>query len=157
MRFASVKVRTSHTYAYHSDALSQTASHYLGIPVVMDGSGGDNDAESVLVNQVKQATADDQLTDIASLYLNAIKLLKHLREPGMIRHVETRREYQLNVTQLDYGYIELKSSEGFYLEFQKDHKYAITSVNQGYRFVGRFNPDGLTDIKIPQKWAHIDD
>ncbi|MBX4132380.1 hypothetical protein JMI89_01880, partial [Frischella sp. Ac48] len=73
-------------YAYHSDALSQTASHYLGSPVVMDGSGGDNDAESALVSQVKQATADDQLTDIASLYLNAIKLLNNVE--FMLCHIK---------------------------------------------------------------------
>ena len=73
-------------YAYHSDALSQTASHYLGSPVVMDGSGGDNDAELALVSQVKQATADDQLTDIASLYLNAIKLLNNVE--FMLCHIK---------------------------------------------------------------------
>jgi len=144
-------------YAYHNDTLSKTANHYLSSPLVLDGTGGDNDALSALMTQVKQATEQDRLTDIESLYANAIKLLKHLREPGIIRHVETRREYQLKATQLSYRYIELKPTEGFYIEFHKDHKYEIKSMQLDYAFVGRFNHNNQSDIKIPYKWAHIDD
>ena len=144
-------------FAYHSDKLAKIAGEFLSRPLVLDGTGDDNDYETKLKQQISHDLQADELTDIQSLYFNAIKLLKHLREPGLIKHVQTRREYRLKATKLNYQYIELQQAEGFYLEFHKDHKYAITSVNQGYRFVGRFNPDGLTDIKIPQKWAHIDD
>ncbi|WP_392562170.1 polymorphic toxin type 17 domain-containing protein [Orbus sturtevantii] len=144
-------------YGYHSDKLAKTASEYLGNPLIFDGTGEDNDYETKLKQQVEQDTQADELRDIESLYFNAIKLLKQLRAPGLIKHVQTRRSYRLKVTKLNYQYIELPHCEGFYLELHKDHKYAITSVSQGHRFVGRFNQQGLADIKIPQKWAQLDD
>ncbi|GAA5107654.1 hypothetical protein GCM10023211_09010 [Orbus sasakiae] len=140
-------------YAYHNDTLSKMANHYLGSPLVLDGTGGDNDAQSALLTQVKIATEQDQLTDIASLYANAIKLLKHLREPGIIRHVETRREYQLKATKLDYRPVELKKLDFIQLELHANYRYEIVSEDKAYQFIGRFNPDGKVQVKVPAKWA----
>ncbi|WP_392560313.1 hypothetical protein [Orbus mooreae] len=144
-------------YAYKSDLLAKIAREYLNKPLILDGTGQDNDYETKLKQQINHDIQADELKDIDSLYFNAIKLLKHLREPGLIKHVQTRREYRLKATKLNYQYIALPQAEGFYLQYHKDHKYAITSVSQGYRFIGRFNPQGLADIKVPQKWAKIDD
>ena len=71
----------------------------------------------------------------------------------MIRHVETRREYQLNVTQLDYGYIELKQLDFIQLELHANYRYAIVSEDKAYQFIGRFNPDGKVQVKVPAKWS----
>ncbi|XKM13717.1 nucleotidyltransferase domain-containing protein [Orbaceae bacterium ac157xtp] len=144
-------------YAYDSKKLMYIAQEYWSKPLVLDGAGGDNDYETILKQQISHDTMADELTNIDNLYFNAIKLLKHLRESGMIRHVETRREYKLKTTKLTYNYLELLPLEGFYLKFHKDFKYALTSESQGYRFIGRFNEQGLADIKIPQKYEHVDD
>ncbi|MDF7670414.1 hypothetical protein PT276_04225 [Orbaceae bacterium ESL0721] len=144
-------------YSYKSDKLAKIANEYLSSPLILDGSGGDNDYESKLKAQISLDVKTDELNDIENLYFTAIKLLKHLRTAGLIRNIETRRAYKLKAKKLTYQHVELKPAEGFYLKFHKDHKYAITSISEGHRFIGRFNPQGLADIKVPQKWSHIDD
>ena len=140
-------------YAYHSNKLTLTANEYLSKPLVLDGTDHENDYESLLKQEVKHYTQLDQLSEIESLYFNAIKLLKLMREPGLIRHVETRREYQLKATKLDYSYVELKPLDYIQLELHRNYRYEIISDNNAYRIVGRFNPDGKVNIKIPSKWS----
>lgn len=140
-------------YAYHNNKLTLTANGYLNKPLVLDGTGHENDYESLLKKEVKYYTQLDQLSEIESLYFKAIKLLKQLREPGLIRHVETRREYQLKVTKLKYSYVELKSLDYIQLELHSNYRYEIISDNNAYRFIGRFNSNGKVNVKIPAKWS----
>lgn len=143
-------------YAYQNDKLAKIANYYSVSALTSDGTGDDNDLESKLNAEVKQATEHDQLTEIESLYFNAIKLLKHLREPGIIRHVETRREYQLKTTKLDYRYIELKQLDFISLKLHRNYRYQISSADNSVQLVGRFNPSDNVNVKIPAKWSSVE-
>ena len=108
--------------------MTLTANEYLSKPLVLDGTDHENDYENLLKQEVKHYTQLDQLSEIESLYFNAIKLLKLMREPGLIRHVETRREYQLKATKLDYSYVELKPLDYIQLELHRNYRYEINYI-----------------------------
>ncbi|WP_392563592.1 nucleotidyltransferase domain-containing protein [Orbus wheelerorum] len=142
-------------YAYHNSDLAKIAKEYLNQPLIHDGTKSDKDYQSKLQAQIKHDTQVDGLTDIENLYFTAIKLLKLLREPGIIKHVETRREYQLKTTKLDYKPIELKALDFIALTLHRNYRYQISAADNSAQFIGRFSLDDKLKIKIPAKYAHI--
>ncbi|WP_392553109.1 polymorphic toxin type 17 domain-containing protein [Orbus wheelerorum] len=142
-------------YAYHNSDLAKIAKEYLNQPLIHDGTNSDKDYQSKLQAQIKHDTQVDGLTDIENLYFTAIKLLKLLREPGIIKHVETRREYQLKTTKLNYKPIELKALDFIALTLHHNYRYQISAADNSAQFIGRFSLDDKLKIKIPTKYAHI--
>ncbi|WP_392553091.1 hypothetical protein RHO14_04300 [Orbus wheelerorum] len=142
-------------YTYHNNDLANVATKYLNQPLIHDGTNSDKDYQSKLKAQIKNNTQVDKLTDIENLYFTAIKLLKRLREPGIIKHVETRREYQLKTTKLNYQPIVLKTLDFIALTLHRNYRYQISSADNSAQFIGRFSPDDNLKIKIPTKHSHI--
>ncbi|MDF7670515.1 HNH endonuclease [Orbaceae bacterium ESL0721] len=141
-------------YSYKSDKLARIANEYLSKPLILDGSGDDNDYESKLKAQIKIDVETDELNDIENLYFTAIKLLKHLRTPGIIRNIETRRAYKLKAKKLTYQHVELKPADTIELTLNKNYKYKITARDYGYQFIGRFDKNNRVKVKIPTRWSH---
>lgn len=142
-------------YTYNNQKLAKVAGYYLTTPMVTDGQGDENDYETKLTQLTSTYFEHDNLTDIKILFINAIKLLKYLREPGLIRHVETRREYKLKASPLTYQPVTLKQLDFISFKLHCNYKYDIVAEDKTARFIGRFNPQGQLLVKIPEKWSHI--
>ncbi|MDF7670802.1 HNH endonuclease [Orbaceae bacterium ESL0721] len=142
-------------YSYKSDKLARIANEYLSSPLVLDGSGGEKDYETKLKEQISLDVKTDELSDIENLYFTAIKLLKQLRTPSLIRNIETRRAYKLKAKKLTYQHVELKPADTIELTLNKNYKYKITARDYGYQFVGRFDANNRVKVKIPTRWSHV--
>lgn len=95
---------------YHNQELANVARRYILTPITTDGQGDENDYETKLSLLTSTYFESDNLINVQTLFFNAVKLLKYLRESGLVRHVETRREYKIKATQLDYEYIKIPPS-----------------------------------------------
>lgn len=142
-------------YAYTSSELANTAATYLTQPLITDGTGKIDDHERKLKAQIAHYTVADELMVIEILYFNAIKLMKLLRQPGMIRHVVTRQEYKLKATKLTYRNIELKQLDVIHLTLNKNYKYKITSEDGAHQLSGRYDMADQLHVKIPAKWSSV--
>lgn len=144
-------------YGYKNDLLAKTGYNYLSQPIVLDGKGllettGDSDLETKLNQAIGHYHQQDNMTELDELFFTAVKLLKQLQQPPYIRHVETRKKYQIKVSKLVFPLTTVKECDSFYFQYLPHFKYILTSSDDKYRFVGRFDEQGMMNFKIPTKW-----